>query len=467
MTTTLLAELKIQDLLKPGHHAYFIGIGGIGMSGLARILKHLGLQVSGSDIKQDSETKALSEQGIQVDIGHDCTHIDQHDIVIYSSAVSVKNPERREAIMRSIPLFHRAEVLSVLMNQAISVAVTGTHGKTTTSSMIGFLMSHAGVQPTCLVGGHSLNFESNVLLGDPHLVVAEVDESDRSHLYYHPDFAVITNLEEDHLDVYQNIDNLKLSFQEFVTNLKTTGHLIYSGHDNYLKELSLQAGNRVSYGLSKTFDFGAEEIVLNGFKSQFHLYEKKKRVGVASLSVPGRHNVLNSVGAIAALRSFGLPLAPILKALPEFKGVRRRLEVKLNLPHLSVIDDYAHHPTEVEATIQAIRLLGRKVTVIFQPHRFSRTRYLGHLFSTAFYGADHVILTDIYAAGEENIYDADVKSLYDALKEKHPNVSFVPRSEVVEYLFHHSKPEGVIAFLGAGDITEAASEFTRRFVDTK
>ena len=275
MATTVQAELKVQDILKPGNHAYFIGIGGVGMSGLAKVLKQMGLQVSGSDAAQNAETKVLSQLGIQVDIGHDCTHIDQQDVVIYSSAVSVKNPERREAIMRSIPLFHRAEVLSALMNQAISIAITGTHGKTTTSAMIGFLMSRANVRPTCLVGGHALNFDSNVLLGDPHLVVAEVDESDKSHLYYRPDFAVVTNIEEDHLEVYQNIDNLKLAFQEFVANLKTTGHLIYSGHDNYLKEIALQAGHRVSYGLSKTFDFGAEDIVLDGFKSQFHLYEKE------------------------------------------------------------------------------------------------------------------------------------------------------------------------------------------------
>ena len=466
MESLVQTESRVQDFLKPGNRAYLIGIGGVGMSGLAKVLKHSGLQVAGSDLKDSREIQELRNLGISVYVGHDMAHVYQQDFIVYSSAISIKNAERREAIMRSIPLFHRAEVLSTLMNQGISIAITGTHGKTTTSAMVGFMLSRAGVRPTCVVGGRVTNFESNVLLGDPHLMVAEVDESDRSHLYFHPDYALITNLEEDHMDVYQNFDNLKAAFKEYISNLKTTGHLIYSAHDLYLRELTEQVANRVSYGLSKTFHYGAEEIVLDGFGSRYRLYEKGKPVSEVSISVPGRHNILNSLGAVAVLRTFGLPFDPILKALPEFRGVGRRLEVKLSLPKLTVIDDYAHHPTEIEASLLAIRALGKRTTVVFQPHRYSRTRYLATSFSEAFHHADRLILTDIYSAGEENPGSVDIKDLYRLIKSKHPNVSLIPKSQIIQHLCTDANPEGVVAFLGAGDITEVANEFAKRFSDS-
>ncbi len=464
MTLMVQNELKVQDFLKSGNSAYLIGIGGVGMSALAKVLKHLGLQVSGSDMRTSPETSELVKMGIPVNIGHDMTHVYRQNFVIYSSAVSMKNPERREAILRSIPLFHRAEVLSTLMNQAISIAVTGTHGKTTTSALISFLLSRSGVKPTCLVGGNVLNFGSNALLGDPHLMVAEVDESDKSHLFFHPDYAVLTNLEEDHLDVYQNLDNLKSAFREFAMNLKTTGRIIFSGHDEYLKEITAPIGNRIDYGLSRQFMYGAEEIDIEGFRTRFRLYEKGKQACQVSLIIPGTHNVQNALGAIAVLRAFGLPLEPLVKAVGEFRGVGRRLEIKLNIPKLLVIDDYAHHPTEIEASLRAIHSLGKPTTVVFQPHRYSRTRYLGASFSKAFYLADRLILTDIYSAGEDNLGDVDVRDLYKMVKEtNHPNVSIIAKDQIVDYLCQDSKLEGTVVFLGAGDITEVASEFAKRF----
>ncbi len=467
MSSLVQSELKINDVLKPGNRVHFIGIGGIGMSGLAKVLNSIGYQVSGSDAKSSRETRELQALGVPTRIGHDFGQSDVYDFVIYSSAVSMKNPERRGAIMRGVPLFHRAELLSALMNQAISIAVTGTHGKTTTSAMISYVLVKAGIKPTCLLGGRSLDFDSNVHIGDPHLVVAEVDESDRSHLFYQPDYTIITNLEEDHLDVYKNVDDLKSSFMEFVSGLKTTGHLIYCGHDERLKDVARLAETAISYGLSKEFRFGAEEITFDGFRSKYRLYENGKKGEMITLSVPGRHNVLNSVGAIAVMRVFGLPVSSSARLISEFRGVSRRLEIKADTSKLVVIDDYAHHPTEIIASLQAIRTLKKKITAVFQPHRYSRTHLLCASFAGAFEYADRVILTDIYSAGEENVYDFDVKNLFELMKQKHDNVVFVPQNELMGYLSSDTSLDGALAFLGAGDITEIANEFSKRVLDTK
>ncbi len=469
MTTSLVQnEFKLQDFLKAGKRAYLIGVGGVGMSGLALTLKHLGLQVSGSDAKSNRFTSDLTRAGIPVSVGHDLTHVYNQDFVIYSSAVSVKNPERREAILRGVPLFHRAEVLSAIMNQAISVAVTGTHGKTTTSAMIGFLMMRSGLKPTCVVGGHVIDFEANVLLGDPHLIVAEVDESDKTQLFFQPDYTVLTNLEEDHLDTYQNMDNLKASFKDFVSHLKTTGHVIYSGHDDNLKEIVDEMPRRADFGFSRKFTYGAEDVALQGFGSRFVLYEKGERAGEVKLSVPGKHNILNALGAIAVLRQFGVSIQCILTALPDFRGVGRRLEIKHESERFLVIDDYAHHPTEVEASLQAIRTLKKPTTVIFQPHRYSRTKYLASAFAKAFYLADRLILTDIYGAGEENVDQIEVEDLYDMIKEtNHPNVSIVSKDKLLEHLCSDETLRGTVAFLGAGDITEIANEFAKRIANPR
>lgn len=464
MSQVELSELKIQDHIKAGRRVHFIGIGGIGMSGLAKALKHLGLEVSGSDLKAGREVRELEKLGVRVFLGHDMARVRDQDFVVYSSAVTMNNPERREAILRSIPLFHRAEILSVIMNQAISIAVTGTHGKTTTSALISFLMMKAGLNPTCFIGGMALNFGSNAFLGDEHLVVAEVDESDKSHLLYRPDYTVLTNLEEDHLDTYQNIDNLKAAFREFVSNIKSTGRVVYSGHDENLKEIITGIPNAIAYGLSKKFVFGAENITNEGFKTKFTLYEKGKQAADVALTIPGTHNVLNSLGAIAILRAFGLPLDVLAKSISEFRGVGRRLEIKLDIPQLMVIDDYAHHPTEVEASLRAIRSLGKKTTVIFQPHRYSRTKYLGASFSKAFHLADRLILTDIYGAGEDNSEEVSVKDLYQLVKESnHPDVQMVAKDQIINHLIQDTDLSGAVVFLGAGDITEVANEFARRF----
>lgn len=463
MTQLQQAVRDIQSFLQPGKRAHLVGVGGVGMSALAKVLKHMGLSVSGSDMKAGRVAGELTSSGIQIFNGHDSHNVSNCEFIIYSSAIRVDNPERRQALISGIPSFHRAEVLSNLMNRGISIGVTGTHGKTTTSAFISFLLQAAGLKPTCLVGGNILNFGSNTLLGDPNLFVAEVDESDKSHLNFKPDFAVLTNLEEDHMDVYQDFTNLKDAFTQFVENIQHTGHIIYSAHDSNLKEITQITTRKTDYGLSRNYGFGAEEVALDGFQSRFRFYEKKEFISTVSLTVPGMHNVLNALAAIATLRTFGIPFRSFEAALPKFRGAGRRLEVKLEHRGWTVIDDYAHHPTEVLASLKAIRALGKPTTVVFQPHRFSRLQYHGESFSKAFHHADRLILTDIYSANEENTKGVNISDLYDMVKSAgHPNVSVVAKDQLIEHLLQDPANEGVVAFLGAGDIGEVACEFAER-----
>ncbi len=457
---------ELSYLIEGSKRVFLIGIGGVGMSGLARVLAAYGLEVSGSDAKQGRTTTRLVAEGIQVVSGHGTALVDRADLVIYSSAILKTNPDFIKAQNLGIPIYHRAEVLSFLMNRVISIAITGAHGKTTSSAFISFLMTQAGLRPSCLVGGEILNYGSNAIIGDPNLFVAEVDESDRSQLHFSPDFALITNLDSEHLDVYQDITDIKNSFRRFVEQVKTAGRVVYCLDDAHLKEIMSEAptGAAVSYGIVNHGDFYAKDIVLEGFASKYTLVERGEKINEVCLSIPGVHNILNSLGVVALLRSFGLRYEQFLKFMNDFKGAGRRLEVKLNRRDLLVIDDYAHHPTEVNATLRAIRGLGKKTTAVFQPHRFSRTLHLANEFSQAFHSADRVILTDIYGAGEDNPNQVDVHLIYEVVKKGgHPDVRVVRRSEIIDFLMAHREGDEAIAFLGAGDIGEIADEFASRF----
>jgi len=294
-----------------------------------------------------------------------------------------------------------------------------------------------------------------------------VDESDRSHLNYHPDYAVLTNLDDDHLDVYRNVDDLEDAFRQFILKMKATGHVIFCGHDSRLQEITQRLEKKINFGFSKKFTYGAESVVLDPFGSRFYLYEKGRRATMVSLAVPGKHNILNALAAIAVLRTFGLPVQTLVKGISEFKGVARRLEIKLNLPNLIVIDDYAHHPTAVAASLQAVERFKKPITAIFQPHRYSRTSQLARSFSKVFHTADHLILTDIYGAGEENHDHVNVQDLYQMVQDAgHPDVRYFPIDQITDALTQGQPLEGVVLFLGAGDITEVASEFTKRVSDS-
>ena len=452
-------------LIERGKKVFLIGIGGVGMSGLARILASRGLDVSGSDVKRNRTVAKLEEEGIRVVLGHETSFAERPDGVIFSSAISKTNPDFKKAEVLGIPVYHRAEVLSFLMNQVISLAITGAHGKTTSAAMAGFLMTQAGLHPSCFVGGEILNYGSNVIIGDPHLFVAEVDESDRSQLHFSPDFALITNLDAEHLDVYQDLVDIKNSFRAFIDQIKSTGKVTYCFDNPHLREVASEVSvGAVSYGLTSASDFYAQDVVLNGLHSTYVLIERGSKIDKVDLCIPGLHNVLNSLGVIALLRSFGLRYDQFLKYLPDFRGVGRRLEVKLNRQDLLIVDDYAHHPTEVNATLRAVRGFGKKTTAVFQPHRFSRTVHLANEFSQAFDAADRVLLTDIYSAGEENPDQVNVSLIYEAVKKGgHPDVQMIRRDDIIDYLMSHREGDETVAFLGAGDIGEIADEFASRF----
>ena len=456
-------QKELIRLVSPGKKVFLVGIGGVGMSALARVLASRGLDVSGIDSKKSQTLLKLEAEGIHISPSEDSVFSDlAPDWIIFSSAIPKTNLTIQKAKSLGTPLYHRAEVLSFLMNQVISLAITGSHGKTTSAAFISFLMTQAGLRPSCLVGGEILNYGSNALIGYPHLFVAEVDESDRSQLHFAPDFALITNLDAEHLDVYKDLEDIKKSFRSFMDQVKTTGRVVYCVDEPHLKEIAPQGA--VSYGFDAAAHFSAKEIVLDGFYSTYQLYEQGKKVDQIRLHIPGTHNVLNSLGVIALLRTFGLNYDQFLKFMPEFRGAGRRLEVKLNRQELLILDDYAHHPTEVNATLQAVHGFGKKTTVVFQPHRFSRTLHLANEFASVFRWADRVILMDIYGAGEENPNQVHSGLIYDAVKASgHPDVQMMPRNEIINFLMTHREGEEAVAFLGAGDIGEIADEFASRF----
>jgi UDP-N-acetylmuramate--alanine ligase len=456
---------QLKSLCQPGKWVHLIGIGGVGMSGLARLLLSQGLRVTGSDMKESATVEDLRIEGVFISVGHEEKKENYSDLVVYSSAISNQHTEMRFARDRNIPIFHRAQVLAHLLSQGIAIAVTGTHGKSTCSAMISFLLTESGLNPSCAVGGEVRNFGSNVRAGNKHLYVAEIDESDRSHLNFYPDLALITNLEEEHLDVYNGLEDLKNTFQQFVTQAQKTGQVLYCLDDGNLREVVARTSSHaISYGLSPGADFCAADIQLKRLASQFTLHEHGKGIAKVELNLPGMHNVVNALGVIALLRTFGLGYERFLDSVPKFRGVGRRLEVKLNRPELLIIDDYAHHPSEVKASLAAISGVRKMTTVVFQPHRFSRTAQLADEFASAFQGAQRVLLTEIYGAGEENRADVGVERIYDVVRKNgHQNGSIVPREKVLEVLSAQMKAGETIAFMGAGDIGEIANEFAGRF----
>jgi UDP-N-acetylmuramate--alanine ligase len=454
-----------EDLIGGMRSAYLIGIGGVGMSALARVLKFRGLSVSGSDRKENSTTLALSREGIAVRTGQDEPNIGGADVVIYSSAIRGDNPELQIARRSGKKVYHRAQVLASLLNRAETfVAVAGTHGKTTTSSMISFVLADLGKRPTCLVGGDVLNFGTNTVLGNSNLWISEVDESDQTHELYAPNYAVLTNLEEDHMDHYKNSSDLAASFERFLSNMRNPGLAIYSADDPLLSGLVRGSGKpAMSFGLTGCPDLSAGNIEFDGFGVSYDLFEAGFFAVRIDLAVPGIHNVKNSLAAIAVLLQLGVGLEEIAVSLAGFRGTKRRLEVKWHSDDLTVIDDYAHHPTEVRASLAALSKMNRRLTVIFQPHRFSRTKYFFKEFACAFEGADELILTDIYGAGELNSENVCAESIcQEILAAGDLPVKILPKQDIINHLIRNLREGGIVAFLGAGDIGEVADEFAGR-----
>jgi UDP-N-acetylmuramate--alanine ligase len=434
---------------------HFVGIGGIGMSGIAEVLLNLGFKVTGSDLRKTDTTDRLEQLGAQIFYGHKAENVQAVDVVVVSSAVKPDNPEVRKAKELFIPVIQRAEMLAELMRMKYSVAVAGAHGKTTTTSLVSSILGHAGFDPTCVIGGKLKSLGSNAKLGDSKYLVAEADESDGTFLLLFPTIAVATNIDLEHLDFYKDIHEIKAAFLTFLNKVPFYGVNIICIDNANLQSLIPSLKRRyMTYGLSKQADLRAENITYKGFETTFKVIYREYGLGEITLSLPGVHNVRNALAACGVAIELDVPFSKIQEALKNFSGIQRRLEMKWD-GDIKLIDDYGHHPTEIKATLSAIRSVWQgRVVVVFQPHRYTRTRALMDEFVTSFNEADLLIVTEIYAASEEKIEGVSGEILAERLKATgHKHVFFAPTKEdAAELVLKHAKAGDAVITLGAGDI---------------
>lgn len=430
---------------------HFIGIGGAGMSGLARIALSHGFTVSGSDSKDSSVLHALSALGAKTYIGHDAAHCDGVATVVYSSAVTETNPELRAARERGLHILSRAQALSLLMSESKSIAVAGTHGKTTTSSMLTVALQACGVDPSFAIGGTVTASGSNAHRGSGEFFVAEADESDGSFVAYHPYGAIITNIEHDHVDYFHTAEEVVRAFEDFVETISPDGFLVYCADDAGARAIGEKAPRSISYGCSSDADLRIDSISLAAMGSTARVMWKGRAVGELALIVPGLHNLLNAAAALAAGLSLSLPAAELLTGLGRFQGAGRRFELKGSVAGIRVIDDYGHHPTEISVTLDAARRYAGdgRVIVLFQPHRYSRTQAFLDNFAQELDKADRTVLLEIYAASENPI--PGISSALIA--EKMQRGEFIPNYfDAAEAIISDARPGDVILTLGAGDV---------------
>ena len=440
-----------------GKRIHFIGIGGAGMSGLARISLSLGLKVSGSDSKDSSVVLALRALGADVFVGHQSSHIDGADVVVYSNAISASNPEMARARELSLPLITRAQALAVLMSTSKSLAVAGTHGKTTTSSMLTVALQACGVDPSFAIGGTLTASGSNAHWGTGEFFVAEADESDGSFLEYRPFSAIVTNVEHDHVDFFATEDSVMDIFSEFAQSISAGGFFIYCKDDAGAQAIASRGSvaTQVSYGVDPHADLVLDQVKLLPMGSQARALWKGRSVGTIELHVPGHHNLLNASAALALGLSLGLPSAGLLEGLASFQGAGRRFELKASVGGIRVIDDYGHHPTEIDVTLTAARRYAGdgRVLVIFQPHRYSRTQAFLEQFAATLDLADLAILLEIYPASEKPIAGVSASQIVERMK----NGKYIPNFlEASEAIIAMAKPGDVILTLGAGDVNSLA-----------
>ena len=459
-------------MLGKTRHVHFVGIGGIGMSGIAELLANLGYVVSGSDAKRSAVTERLETLGIRVDLGHEAANVGDADVVVISSAVRPSNPEVVEAARRQVPVIPRAEMLAELMRLRFSIAVAGAHGKTTTTSMIALVLERAGLDPTAVIGGRLSAFGSNARLGRGEFMVAEADESDRSFLKLFPTIAVITNIDHEHLENYGGFEDLQQAFVDFANKTPFYGGVVACLDDANLAAVLPRMTRRVTtYGLdSAAADVIATDVAMGPMSVTAEIKRRARRaasarraadppdalvpLGTLTLAVPGRHNLLNALAAVAVGMELGLSFDRVAAGLKDFRGAERRFDVRGEANGILVVDDYGHHPTEIAAVLAAARTLGRRIVVAFQPHRYSRTASLMDAFGPALQGADHVVLTDIYPAGEEPIAGVTLDTLGAAIRRSVAvPVDLVPRlDDVLPALMRVAKAGDVVITLGAGSI---------------
>jgi UDP-N-acetylmuramate--alanine ligase len=452
---------------------HFIGIGGIGMSGIAEILLDQGFSVTGSDKQLSEITERLEKLGAKVYEGHSPEHIEPDvDVVVYSSAVKMDNPEVQEAIRRKIPLIRRAEMLAELMRLKYGIGIAGTHGKTTTTSMVGLILIEGGFDPTVIVGGVLRDLGgTNARLGHGNFIVVEADEFDRSFLQLTPTIAVITTLEPEHLDCYGSVEELKNAFIDFANKVPFYGFVVLCLDEPMIQDIMPKIKKKiVTYGLNAQADVQAIDPEFSGRKASYTLIYKGKDYGRINLQVPGIHNIKNSLAGIAVGMELGIEFEKIKKAVERFRGVYRRFEIRAEVNGIIVVDDYAHHPTEIRAVLQAAKDgWKRRVVAVFQPHLYSRTRDFYLDFGRSFFNSDVCVLTDVYPAREEPIDGVSGKLIADAARDfGHKDVHYVPnKMELADYVLGLVKSGDMVIFMGAGDITKICGEFIKKLESLK
>jgi UDP-N-acetylmuramate--alanine ligase len=443
-------------MFKKIKHIHFVGIGGIGMSGIAEVLLNLDYKVSGSDLRESDTTRRLRELGGEIRIGHRAENITSPHVVVISSAVKKDNVEVVAAREKQVPVIPRAEMLAELMRLKYGVAIAGAHGKTTTTSMVATVLAAGGIDPTVVIGGKLNSLGSNAKLGQGEFLVAEADESDGSFLKLSPTIAVVTNIDAEHLDYYKDINEIKAAFLQFINKVPFYGVAILCLDQQHIQSLIPQIEKRyLTYGMSSQADYQAQDITFMPLGSKFRVVTPTGDLGRFELSVPGLHNVSNSMAAIAVARELEVDLEVIRAALKGFSGVQRRFQIKGEAKGVLVVDDYGHHPTEIRATLAAAKAaLGRRVVCVFQPHRYTRTKHLFEEFLTAFNQADRVIIMDIYAAGEQPVPGVSGQAVYEGIKKYgHKDAVYLGgRDEIVAHLSGTLRDGDLLLTLGAGDV---------------
>jgi UDP-N-acetylmuramate--alanine ligase len=448
----------IGTLFKKLRDVHFVGIGGVGMSGIAEILLALGFNVSGSDIQESPTVVHLKSLGARIQIGHRREHLDKADVLVYSSAVSEDNPEVIAAKERRIPVIPRAEMLAELMRMQTSIAVAGMHGKTTTTSMIASVMSHAGLDPTVVIGGKLNALGGGAHLGQGDLLVAEADESDKSFLKLFPTIALITNIDLEHMDCYSSIEEIRSTFLEFINRIPFYGYAIVCLDDPQVQKIIPSISKRfLTYGFSSQAFIRAAKPTPKSGGSFFEVYREDTLLGEITLPMPGMHNVVNSLAAVTIAELFDVPFQILKEALESFPGVQRRFTTRGARLGITVIDDYGHHPAEIKAVLIAARQIAEKrIAVLFQPHRYSRTKALFEDFLTAFHDADLLYIMDIYPASEKPIEGVCGMNLCEGIRARgHKKVRFLgDRSNIAVEIANDLQPGDMLITLGAGDVTK-------------
>ena len=442
-------------------HYHLIGIGGIGVGTLASLFLDDGFDISGSDIKENDMTKILKKKGADVYIGHKASNISNPNCVICSSAISQDNPEIVEAKRKNILIVKRGQALAELVQIRIASVVVGAHGKTTTSALVAHILSEGGLDPAAAIGGVVKNGEYSGLSGKGKHFVVEADESDGSFLYFFPKYAIITNVDFEHVDFYQNWDNLIKAYAQFIDQIDLKGHLFYCGDDSVLRSLAREfKGQKTSYGFDNGNDIFADQITCSGFQSKFCCIARGEKQGEVQLNIPGRHNVYNALAAIGLALQLGVCFQSIQKSLESFKGVQRRFSYLGDFKGISIVDDYAHHPKEIFSTIEAAKTFDKKrIFVVFQPHRYSRTRYFKDDFVDVLKECDQLVITDIYSASEKDQQQITPDMICEDINRIKADLAVYKKyDEIISYVLKNVLPGDLVLFLGAGDINRLAGE---------